>query len=107
MEEEEREHEERKAQRHAEQSLEMKRQMHGRKCQCEVKPVPTELEYIVEGNVTSTAQRETGISYSLSYAETYSRSLLPAVTLLAFYKRKQKRPKLPGSDGRLSSKPTT
>ena len=32
------------------------------KRQCEVKPVPTELEYIVEGHVTSTAQRETKIS---------------------------------------------
>lgn len=29
-------------------------------CQYEVKPVPTELEYIVEGHVTSIAQRETG-----------------------------------------------
>lgn len=40
-------------------SLEMKRQICGRKCRCEVKPVPTELEHIVEGHVTSTAQRET------------------------------------------------
>lgn len=63
MEEEECEHEEIKAQRHAE---EMKRQMCGRKRQCEVKPVPTELEYKVEECVTSTAQRETGISNSLT-----------------------------------------
>lgn len=47
MEEEKREHEETKAQRHAEESLEMKRQICGRKCRCKVKPVPTELEYIV------------------------------------------------------------
>lgn len=51
-----------KAQRHAEESLEMKRQICVRKCQCEVKPVPTELEYIMKGHVTSSAQRETGIS---------------------------------------------
>lgn len=47
MEEEKREHEEIKAQRHAEESLEMKRQICGRKCRCKVKPVPTEPEYIV------------------------------------------------------------
>lgn len=57
MEKEECEHEEIKAQRHAKESLEMKRQICGRKCQCEVKPVPTELEYKVEGHVTT--QRET------------------------------------------------
>lgn len=43
----------------------MKRQICGRKCQREVKPVPTELEYLMEGRVFSTAQRETGISNSL------------------------------------------
>lgn len=48
-----------KPQRHAETSLKMKRQICGRKRQCEVKPVPTELEYIMEGRVISTAQRET------------------------------------------------
>lgn len=65
MEEKKCEHEEINAQRHAKESLEMKRQMCRRKCQCEVKPVPTELEYIVEGYVTSIAQRETEIYKSL------------------------------------------
>lgn len=55
--------EEIKAQRHAEKSLEMKRQICGRKCRCEVKPVSTELAYIVEGHVTSTAQRETYLTH--------------------------------------------
>lgn len=49
----------------------------GRKCQCEVKPVPTELEYKVEGHVTSTAQREThlthwSVCWTQSYAEAHS-----------------------------------
>lgn len=42
----------------------MRRQICGIKCQNEVKPVPTELEYTVDVHVTSTAQRETGISTS-------------------------------------------
>lgn len=44
-------------------SLEMKRQICGRKCQCEVKPVPTELEHVVEGHVSSTAHRETYLTH--------------------------------------------
>ncbi len=103
MEEEECEHEEIKAQRHAEESLEMKRQIRGRKCQCEVKPVPTELEYIVEGRVTSTAQRETGISNSLTqllYAflcrNTYQKFVTSCYPFGFSQDRKQKRSKLPG-----------
>lgn len=49
-------------------SLKIKRQICGIKCQSEVKPVPTELEYIVEGLENSSAQRETGIRNSLMFS---------------------------------------
>lgn len=62
MEEEERTHEENKSSKTCRDVLgNQKASICGMKCQCEVKPVPTELEYIVDGHVTSTAQRETGI----------------------------------------------
>lgn len=57
MEEEVCEHKVMKAE--ARKSLEIKLQICGRKYQCEVKPVPTELEYMEEEHVTSAAQRET------------------------------------------------
>lgn len=59
MEEELCEHGEIKARKHAEESTETKRQMCGFKYQSEVKPVPTEFASIVEGRVTSAAQKET------------------------------------------------
>lgn len=63
MEEEECEHTVMKAQRQARKSLEIKLQICGRKYQCEVKPVPTELEYMEEEHVISTAQRETNLTH--------------------------------------------
>lgn len=51
--------------------------------------MPTKLEYIVEQHVTSTAQRETGISSSpIQLPNAFL--LLPAVILFSFHKREQK-----------------